>query len=63
MRAERRVKYAKGLLDQIGLGADRLEMHFISSAMGREFAEITTEMTERIKQLGPSPLRERGNER
>ncbi len=63
MRAERRVEYTKGLLDQIGLGADRLEMHFISSAMGREFAEITTEMTERIKQLGPSPLRERGNER
>jgi F420-non-reducing hydrogenase iron-sulfur subunit len=59
VRAERRVEYAKRLLDQIGLGADRLEMHFVSSAMGREFAEITTEMTERIKQLGPSPLRER----
>jgi F420-non-reducing hydrogenase iron-sulfur subunit len=58
VRAERRVEYTKGLLDQIGLGADRLEMHFISSAMGREFAQITTEMTERIKQLGPSPLRE-----
>ena len=63
MRAERRVEYTKGLLDEIGLGGDRLEMHFISSAMGREFAEITTEMTERIKQLGPSPLREKGNER
>ena len=63
MRAQRRVEYAKRLLDQIGLGSDRLEMHFISSAMGREFAEITTEMTERIKQLGPSPLREKGNER
>jgi len=63
VRAQRRVEYAKRLLDQIGLGSDRLEMHFISSAMGREFAEITTEMTERIKQLGPSPLREKGNER
>jgi len=57
------VKYAKGLLDEIGLGADRLEMHFISSAMGREFAELTREMTERIRQLGPSPLRERGNDK
>jgi len=57
------VKYAKGLLDEIGLGADRLEMHFISSAMGREFAEMTTEMTERIRQLGPSPLRERANDK
>jgi coenzyme F420-reducing hydrogenase delta subunit len=63
VRAERRVEYAKGLLDQIGLGADRLEMHLISSAMGREFAETTAEMTERMKQLGPSPLRRRGNEK
>jgi len=57
------VKYAKGLLDEIGLGADRLEMHFISSAMGREFADLATEMTERMKQLGPSPLRERGSDK
>jgi F420-non-reducing hydrogenase iron-sulfur subunit len=57
VRAERRVQHTKELLDQIGLGADRLEMHFISSAMGREFAKTTTEMTQRIKQLGPSPLR------
>ncbi len=61
MRAERRVRYVKGLLDEIGLGGERLEMHFISSAMGREFAEITTEMTGRIRELGPSPLRERGS--
>lgn len=57
------MKYAKGLLDEIGLGADRLEMHFISSAMGREFADLATEMTERMKQLGPSPLRERGSDK
>jgi F420-non-reducing hydrogenase iron-sulfur subunit len=57
------VEYTRGLLDQIGLGGDRLEMHFISSAMGREFAKVTTEMTGRIRQLGPSPLRERGNDR
>ncbi len=57
VRAGRRVEYVKKLLDQIGLGANRLEMHFISSAMGREFADTANEMTERIKQLGPSPLR------
>jgi coenzyme F420-reducing hydrogenase delta subunit len=61
VRAERRVRYVKGLLDEIGLGGDRLEMHFISSAMGREFAEVATEMTGRIGELGPSPLRERGS--
>lgn len=51
--------YTKELLDQIGLGADRLEMHFVSSAMGREFAQLVTEMTGRIGEVGPSPLRER----
>ena len=61
MRAERRVKYAKGLLEEIGLEEDRLEMHFISSAMGREFAQLATEMTNRIRELGPSPLREGGS--
>jgi F420-non-reducing hydrogenase iron-sulfur subunit len=59
VRAERRVAYLKGLLDKIGLGSDRLEMHFVSSAMGREFAQLTSGMTERMRELGPSPLRER----
>ena len=61
MRAERRVAHAKALLDDIGLGADRLEMHFISSAMGREFAQLATQMTDRIRELGPSPVREGGS--
>jgi coenzyme F420-reducing hydrogenase delta subunit len=47
------------LLDQIGLGAGRLEMHHVSSAMGREFAEAITTMTEHIRELGPNPLREK----
>jgi F420-non-reducing hydrogenase iron-sulfur subunit len=55
------VTYAKGLLEEIGLEADRLEMHFISSAMGREFAQLATEMTNRIRELGPNPLREGGS--
>jgi len=61
VRAERRVTYAKGLLEEIGIEADRLEMHFISSAMGREFARLATEMTNRIRELGPNPLREGGS--
>ena len=49
--------YVKDLLDDIGLGSDRLDMFFISSAEGARWAEIVTEMTERIRQLGPNPLR------
>jgi coenzyme F420-reducing hydrogenase delta subunit len=51
------VNYAKRLLDEIGLGGERLEMYFLSSAEGVRFAEIATEMTERIRKLGPNPLR------
>lgn len=59
LRAKKRVGYTKKLLDEIGLGADRLEMYNLSAAMGPRFAEIATEMTERVRALGPSPLREK----
>ena len=34
----------------------RIEMFNLSSAQGPRFAEIDTEMTDRAKELGPSPL-------
>jgi coenzyme F420-reducing hydrogenase delta subunit len=57
LRARRRVERAKELLKEIGLEPERLEMFNLSSAEGTRFAEIVTEMNERITQLGPSPLR------
>ncbi|MHC5038266.1 MAG: hydrogenase iron-sulfur subunit [Planctomycetota bacterium] len=57
IRAKRRVKKVKALLDELGLGGDRLEMYNLSSAMGARFAEIAGEMTEKIKALGPSPMK------
>jgi F420-non-reducing hydrogenase iron-sulfur subunit len=54
------VNYLKGLLDEIGLGGERLEMYFLSSAEGARFAQIATEMTERVRELGPNPLRGKG---
>ena len=50
------MNYVKNLLDEIGLGGERLAMYFLSSAEGARFAEIATEMTERIRALGPNPL-------
>ena len=38
------------------IAGERLDMFFLSSAEGARFAEIVTEMTERIKKLGPNPL-------
>jgi len=57
LRARRRVERAKKLLEEIGLEPERLEMYNLSSAEGGRFAEIVTEMTERLLQLGLSPLR------
>ena len=53
------MNHVKRLLDEIGLGGNRLEMFFLSSAEGARFAEIATEMTERIRALGPNPLSEK----
>jgi coenzyme F420-reducing hydrogenase delta subunit len=53
------MKYVADLLDEIGLGGDRILMTNLSSAMGAQFAETVTAMTEKIKELGPNPL---GNE-
>lgn len=57
LRAKRRVGYAKQVLAEAGLEPERLEMFNLSSADGPIFAKIVTEMTERIKKLGPNPLR------
>jgi F420-non-reducing hydrogenase iron-sulfur subunit len=57
LRARRRIERAKELLDEIGLGAGRLEMFNLSSAEGPRFAQIATEMHQRVVKLGNSPLR------
>ncbi len=57
LRAKKRVQYVKGLLEEVGLGAGRLEMYNMSSAQGQRFAEIAREMTEKIRALGRSPAK------
>ena len=51
------MKYVQDLLDQIGIGGQRIEMFHMSSAMGSAFAEAVTKMTERVKELGPNPVK------
>ncbi len=56
LRAKKRVAYVKRLLAEVGIDPMRVEMFNLSSAMGGQFALIVEEMTERIKNLGPSEL-------
>ena len=57
LRAKKRVGYAKQLLDECGIGGERVAMYNLSSAQGQRFAAIAREMTEKIRQLGPSPVK------
>jgi coenzyme F420-reducing hydrogenase delta subunit len=57
LRARKRVEYAKKILDAVGIGGERLEMYNISAAEGPKFVKLANEMTERIKTLGPNPLK------
>lgn len=55
--AEMRVKVTSEILDLIGLSSDRLRLEWISASEGMKFAEVIRSFTEKIKELGPSPLR------
>ena len=57
LKARKRVGRVKEILTELGLEEERVEMYNLSAAQGPRFAEIAREMTEKIKNLGPSPLR------
>jgi F420-non-reducing hydrogenase iron-sulfur subunit len=57
LRAKKRVAYVKEILEKVGIGGERIAMYNLSAGQGPRFAEIAREMTEKIKKLGPSPLR------
>ena len=57
IKAAKRVAHVKKLLEEIGLDGDRVEMVAMSAGMGERFAQIATDFTERMRKLGPSPVR------
>ena len=57
IKASRRVAYLKRLLDEIGVGGERLEMITMSAGMGERFASTAAEFTENIRRLGPNPVK------
>jgi F420-non-reducing hydrogenase iron-sulfur subunit len=56
-RGRARLKRAKQILDDIGLGGERLDMFFMSGSQSHTFALAAQTMTERIRKMGPNPLR------
>lgn len=57
LRARKRVEQAREILDAVGIGGDRVQMYNLSSGEGTRFAEFAVEMTQKIKDLGPNPLK------
>ena len=57
VRAAKRVEYARRYLEEIGIEPERLEMVHMSAGMGYRFAQVATEITEKIRELGPSPIK------
>jgi len=52
-----RLKRAKKILDEIGVGGERLDIFFMSGSQALAFANAAKTMTERIRELGPNPLK------
>ena len=52
-----RLKRAQSILDEIGIGSERLEMFFMSGSQAQAFAASVDKMTDRIREMGPNPLK------
>jgi len=57
LRAKRRIAAAQKLLDEIGIGGERLRMVNLSASEAPTFVARVREMVETVERLGPSPLR------
>lgn len=60
VRATKRIEHVKKLLEEIGLGAERLGIFYMSGSQAQAFAQAAMAMTERIQKLGPNPLNRNG---
>lgn len=57
--ARRRFALLKKTLETLGLEPERLMLAWISATEGQRFAEVTNGFANKIKQLGPSPIKKK----
>jgi len=58
-RASHRVIQVQKILEDLGWETDRVAMINMSAGMGERFAETALEFTEKIRNMGPSPAKQR----
>ena len=57
IKAENRKEAIELLLEDFGLEPERFRLEWVSASEGLRFAEVTREMTESVRALGPSPYK------
>ena len=57
LKAEKRAEALDLMLEDLGLEPERYRLEWVSASEGKRFAEIVTDMTEKLRSLGPSPYR------
>ncbi len=57
LKAEARADAIKLMLQDFGIEEERFRLEWVSASEGGRFAQVVTEMTEQLKQLGPSPYK------
>jgi len=55
--AERRVRFARKLIGQLGMNEGRVKMVFVSAAEGDLFAREINTFADEIRAIGPNPIR------
>lgn len=57
LRAKKRAEHIRQLLDELGVGGERLRMVNLSAAMAPTLVQRVNEIVETVRKLGPNPLR------
>jgi len=57
LKAEKRAEAIKLMLQDFGIEEERFRLEWVSASEGSRFAQIVTEMTDQIRQLGPNPYK------
>ena len=57
LKAESRKEAIELLLEDFGLEPERFRLEWVSASEGPRFAEVMRDMTETVRELGPSPYK------
>jgi F420-non-reducing hydrogenase iron-sulfur subunit len=57
LKAEKRAEAVDLMLEDLGFEPERFRLEWISASEGKKFAKVVTEMVDKLKELGPNPVK------